>query len=55
MKEVRGAALAGSGMSLERLRDDRAGQYSLRVNDQYRMCFFWEDGEATEVEIVDYH
>jgi proteic killer suppression protein len=47
--------LAGSGMSLEKLQDDRKGQYSIRINDQSRICFFWKDGEATEVEIVDYH
>jgi len=39
----------------ERLRGDRKGQYSIRVNDQWRVCFEWRDGHAYEVEIVDYH
>ena len=43
------------GNQLEALRGDRAGQYSIRVNDQYRVCFVWRDGNAFEVEIVDYH
>jgi toxin HigB-1 len=43
------------GNRLERLRGDRAGQYSIRVNDQFRVCFRWEDGYADEVEITDYH
>ena len=34
---------------------DRAGQYSIRVNDQYRICFQWKDGDAFEVELTDYH
>ena len=40
---------------LEMLTGNRAGQYSVRVNDQWRICFQWEDGNAFEVEIVDYH
>ncbi|MEN9520889.1 MAG: hypothetical protein RLZZ381_3477 [Cyanobacteriota bacterium] len=40
---------------LERLVGDREGQYSIRVNDQWRICFEWQDGEALDVEIVDYH
>jgi len=40
---------------LETLRGNRAGQHSIRVNDQYRVCFVWRDGNAFEVEIVDYH
>jgi proteic killer suppression protein len=40
---------------LERLSGDRDGQYSIRVNDQWRICFDWEDGDAMNVEIVDYH
>lgn len=40
---------------LERLVGDRDGQYSIRVNDQWRICFEWQDGEASDVEIVDYH
>jgi toxin HigB-1 len=43
------------GNRLERLGGDRAGQYSIRINRQYRVCFTWEDGDAYEVEIVDYH
>jgi proteic killer suppression protein len=43
------------GNRLERLRGDRKGQYSIRVNDQWRVCFEWHDGHAYEVEIVDYH
>jgi proteic killer suppression protein len=40
---------------LEKLKGDRAGQYSIRINDQYRVCFRWKDGHAYEVEITDYH
>ena len=43
------------GNRLEALKGDRKGQHSIRVNDQYRICFRWQDGEAHEVEIVDYH
>ena len=43
------------GNRLERLRGDRKGQYSIRVNDQWRVCFEWRDGHAYEVEVVDYH
>ncbi|WP_158788210.1 type II toxin-antitoxin system RelE/ParE family toxin [Granulicella sp. L46] len=43
------------GNRLERLRGDRAGRYSIRVNDQFRICFRWEKDNAYEVEIVDYH
>jgi proteic killer suppression protein len=43
------------GNRLERLRGYREGQYSIRVNDQYRICFKWKDGNAYEVEVVDYH
>ena len=43
------------GNRLEALRGDRRGQHSIRVNDQWRICFVWQDGEAGEVEIVDYH
>jgi len=49
------ADLAGSGMSVEALKSNRADQYSIRINDRYRVCFQWKPGEATEVEIVDYH
>jgi proteic killer suppression protein len=40
---------------LEKLKGDRAGQYSIRINDQWRICFLWESNDAYEVEIVDYH
>ena len=40
---------------LERLVGDREGQYSIRVNDQWRICFVWQDGDALDVEIVYYH
>ncbi len=43
------------GNRLERLRGNRAGQYSIRINDQWRICFEWRDGAAHRVEITDYH
>ncbi len=43
------------GNRLEALRGDRIGQHSIRVNNQFRICFVWRDGDAFEVEIVDYH
>ena len=43
------------GNRLEKLSGDREGQYSIRVNNQWRVCFRWEEGNAHEVEIVDYH
>ena len=43
------------GNRLEKLRGDRQGQYSIRVNDQWRVCFRWEGADAHDVEIVDYH
>jgi proteic killer suppression protein len=43
------------GNRLERLVGTRAGQYSIRINDQWRICFRWSDGDAHEVEICDYH
>ncbi len=43
------------GNRLERLRGDRAGQYSIRINQQWRICFRFENGNAHDVEIVDYH
>lgn len=43
------------GNRLERLRRDRIGQHSIRINDRWRICFRWESGEAHDVEIVDYH
>ena len=46
--------LAPPGNRLEALHRDREGQYSIRINNQYRVCFRWENGKATDVEIVDY-
>lgn len=46
---------APPGNRLEALHGDRAGQYSIRINDQWRICFRWENGAAHDVEIVDYH
>jgi len=43
------------GNRLEPLKGDRQGQYSIRVNDQWRICFRWQAGAAEDVEIVDYH
>ena len=40
---------------LEKLRGDRAGQHSIRINNRWRVCFVWRDGDAYEVEVVDYH
>ncbi len=40
---------------LEQLKGDRKGQFSIRINAQYRICFYWNDGNAYDVEIVDYH
>lgn len=47
--------LKSPGLQLEALREERTGQHSIRVNDQYRICFAWRDGKAFNVEIVDYH
>ena len=43
------------GNRLEALHGDRTGRYSIRINDQWRICFRWKDGDAHDVEIVDYH
>ncbi|MHB9072600.1 MAG: type II toxin-antitoxin system RelE/ParE family toxin [Desulfobaccales bacterium] len=43
------------GNRLEPLKRDRSGQYSIRINDQFRICFVWHDNNAYNVEIVDYH
>ena len=43
------------GNRLEALKGDRQGQHSIRINDQWRICFRWSDGGADDVEIVDYH
>jgi toxin HigB-1 len=47
--------MAPPGNRLEALRGERAGQHSIRVNDQWRICFRWEAGNAFDVEIVNYH
>lgn len=62
-RKLRQLQIAGSltdlrvppGNRLEKLSGDRAGQYSIRINDQYRICFTWRQGVAGAVEIVDYH
>lgn len=43
------------GNRLEKLTGDREGQHSIRINDQWRICFRWKDGNAYDVEITDYH
>jgi proteic killer suppression protein len=43
------------GFRLEALKGDRKGKYSIRIDDRYRICFTWQDGDAHDVEIVDYH
>ncbi|MCL4850574.1 MAG: type II toxin-antitoxin system RelE/ParE family toxin [Bryobacteraceae bacterium] len=43
------------GNRLEALKGDRQGQHSIRINDRWRLCFLWHDGNAHDVEIVDYH
>lgn len=43
------------GNRLERLAGDREGQHSIRINDQWRLCFRWDEGDAHDVEITDYH
>jgi len=47
--------VASPGNRLEPLRGDREGQHSIRINDQWRICFVWRDGDAYDVEIADYH
>jgi proteic killer suppression protein len=46
---------AWPSLKLEKLKGDRKGQYSIRINDQFRICFTWREKDAFEVEIVDYH
>jgi toxin HigB-1 len=43
------------GNRLEQLRGNRAGQHSIRINEQFRICFRWEEGDAEDVEVTDYH
>lgn len=47
--------LRSPGNSLEALKDDRAGQHSIRINERYRVCFIWSNGDAHNVEVTDYH
>jgi toxin HigB-1 len=47
--------VAPPGNRFEALHGDRAGQYSIRINDQWRLCFIWREGNAYDVDIVDYH
>ena len=54
VRELREMSLP-PGNNLEQLRGDRKGEHSVRINQQYRICFRWEDGHADEVEITDYH
>jgi proteic killer suppression protein len=49
------ADLKGKGLGLEALKEDRAGQHAIRINDVWRVCFVWKDGHAHNVEIVNYH
>lgn len=53
-KELRDLAQPPNN-KLEALKKDRAGQYAIRINDQWRVCFVWRDDNAYDVEIVDYH
>ena len=53
-KELKDLAIPPANR-LEKLKGDRKDQYSIRINDQFRICFFWENSNALEVEIVDYH
>ena len=43
------------GNRLEKLTGNRVGQWSIRINEQWRICFRWEDGHAADVEVIDYH
>jgi proteic killer suppression protein len=52
--DLKDLAIPG-GNRLEELKGDRKGQHSVRINDRYRLCLVWEDGDAFDVEIVDYH
>ena len=46
---------AVAGNHLESLKGERKGQYSIRINDQWRICFIWREGDVFDVEVVDYH
>ena len=47
--------MKGKGYGLEKLKEDRAGQHAIKINDQYRVCFIWADNAAEQVEVTDYH
>jgi proteic killer suppression protein len=47
--------LKGPGLQLEKLKGDRVGQHSIRINQRWRVCFIWKGGHAESVEITDYH
>jgi toxin HigB-1 len=47
--------LVPPGNRLEKLKGNREGKYSVRINDQFRICFNWRDGDAYDVQVVDYH
>jgi len=53
--EVLGDLRVPPGNRLEKLKGDRAGSYSIRVNQQWRICFNWSDAGAEDVELIDYH
>ena len=53
--ETLGFLRSPPGNRLEALKGDRVGQYSIRINNQFRLCFKWSEGGASDVEIVDYH
>jgi proteic killer suppression protein len=53
--EKLGDLRAPPGNHLEKLSGDREGQHSIRINDRWRICFRWRDGDAVDVEIADYH
>lgn len=54
-REIPRSVTRSPGNRLEKLVGDRAGQHSIRINDQYRSCFIWADTGPTDVEITDYH
>lgn len=54
-EDVNDLRVVPPGNRLEKLSGDREGQHSIRINDRYRVCFVWEDGDAYAVEIIDYH
>jgi proteic killer suppression protein len=50
-----GDLAAWQSLRLEKMRGDRSNHFSIRINDKYRICFFWSGADASEVEVVDYH